>query len=80
MNNKYLIIIFSVAVLAFLIWYSSLNSGRFLSPAGTSPVFSPPALSAEEKARILSTLNAKHKETLTPQQKTKILNSLTAPF
>jgi len=79
-NKSLIIIIFSVAFLAVLAGYRLLNNGRFSGPAQTNPSLAPPALSAEEKERVLATLEARRKETLTPQQKTKILNSLTAPL
>jgi len=77
-----LTIIFSVLVILFLISYWILNQGlvEFLEKQKlSSPVSPPPALSAEEKEKILSTLKARKKEPLTSEQKSKILNSLTAP-
>lgn len=83
MQNKSLIaIIFSVVVLLFLGGYWLIKERGWISSRlqSGSPLLAPPELTAEEKERILSTLNAQRKETLTPQQKTKILKSLTAPF
>ncbi len=74
-------IIFSLLVLLALFGYLFLNKKRLglSGPDPAGPTAQPPALSAEEKERILSTLEARKKESLTPEQKLKILNSLTVP-
>ena len=79
LNKSLAVIVFSVLILLILVGYIFLKNNSDFRSVRANPISSPPNLSLKEKERILSTLEARHKENLSSSQKTKILNSLTAP-